>query len=81
MMVGFFSFQVDVDISHYGIDWNAPLSTDDDIEAVEVPATRNPLTLSEFAQLQQTIDPSLPTDDYGVNQYLMTVDFVLSKVS
>jgi hypothetical protein len=69
-----------VDLPHHGIDWNAPMSTDNDVEAVEIPATQNPLSLSDFAQLQETIDPFLPSDDHGICQYLMTVHFVESKV-
>lgn len=69
-----------MDISNYGIDWNAPLSADDDVEAVEVPAVPNPLSLSDFVQLQETIDPSVPSDDHGVTQYLMTIDFIQSKL-
>ena len=41
----------------YGIDWDAPLSTDDDVDSVGVPATPTPLSSTDYAELCQTIDP------------------------
>lgn len=65
----------------YGIDWNAPLGTDEEPEAVEIPPTRSPLTRSDYAQLQQLIDPALDSGHHGIEQYLTAVRFVESKVS
>lgn len=66
----------------YGIDWNAPLGTDsDEVEAVEIPATSNPLISSDFSQLQQLIHPTSESDNHGIDQYLATIRFVESKVS
>ena len=67
--------------AHYGIDWNAPLGTDEDADAVELPTTRNPLTVTDYVQLQQVIDPYSNSDDHGIDQYLLAVDFVEHKVS
>lgn len=65
----------------YGIDWNAPLQTDDGVEAVEIPATENPLTSTDYTQLQQLINPSTDPDNHGITQYLLATDFVQQKVS
>lgn len=51
-----------------------------DAEAVKLPMTQNPLTLTDYTELQQTIDPSMPSDNHGIDQYLLTVEFVESKV-
>ena len=56
--------------------WNAPLNGDDDAEAVQVPATVNPLT-SDYTELQ-AIDPTLNSDDHGIDQFSMP--FALWKV-
>lgn len=65
----------------YRIDWDAPLETDEEAEAVEVPPTRSPLTPSDYTKLQQLIDPASQSDDHGIHQYLAAVRFVESKVS
>ena len=66
----------------YGVDWNAPLSTDGDAETVEIPSITNPLTIPDYLQLQEVVDPTSPNSaDYGVDQYLQTVCFVAHKVS
>lgn len=48
---------------YFYIDWDANLSTDGNVEAVKLPATPNPLCLSDFTQLQGAIDPSVSYDD------------------
>ena len=68
-------------VVQYGIDWNAPLGTDDDIDAVETPSTENPLTPTDYTQLQQVINPSSNSDNHGIDHYLLAVDFVEHKVS
>ena len=65
----------------YGIDWNAPLNSDADVEAVQVPATVNPLTSSDYTELQHVIDPTANSDDHGIDQFFHAVRFVESKVS
>ena len=60
------------------VDWNAPLGTDDDAEAVKIPATEN---RTDYTQLQQLINPSTDPDNHGITQYLLAVDFVQQKVS
>lgn len=40
-----------------GIDWDAPMGSDEVADVVEVPATCNPLTPSDFAQSQLLVDP------------------------
>ena len=57
------------------------MATDEDADAVELPTTRNPLTVTDYAQLQQVIDPYSNCDDYGIDQYLLAVEFVEHKVS
>ena len=64
----------------YGIDWNAPLTTDD-AEVVEVPETTCPLTQSDFSELCRLIDPASASDNYGMDQYLGAVHFTERKIS
>lgn len=63
-----------------GIDWNAPMGSDEDADVVEIPATCNPLT-PDFAQLQLLVDPLSDSDSHEIDQYLTAVTFTQNKVS
>lgn len=68
----------------YGIDWDAPLGTEegtDEADAVDVSRTINPLTSSDYIELQQFIDPTSDSGNYGIDQYFMVVRFVERKLS
>ena len=62
------------------MDWDAPLISDDDAQAVEVPATFNPLTPDDYLELQECVYPSADSDSHGIDHYLNAVAFVESKV-
>lgn len=65
----------------YGIDWNAPFSTDDDqAEAIEVPAIHNPLAEGDYLELCEVVNPMAQSDSYGLDQYRLTVDFVEDRM-
>lgn len=65
----------------YGIDWDAPLATDDDVvDAVEVSDIPNPLSSHDYAQLCQTIDPTAHSESYGVDEYIAAVQFVQRRI-
>lgn len=71
-----FSFQ-EQDLQLYGIDWDAPMSTDNgSVESVAVPGIPNPLSSANYSLLCQTIDPTSPSESYGVEEYIATVRFV-----
>lgn len=53
---------------------------DETVDAVVVPVTECPLTPEDMTQLCIDIDPCAETNDYGIDQYLATVDFVQSKI-
>ena len=63
----------------YGIDWDAPLSTDNDADMVEVPEVHNPLSETDYTELCETIDPLSATDNHGIDHYINAVQFVISK--
>ena len=76
-----FSIVLQVDEAMYGIDWNAPFSSDDEtVDSVTVPVSECPLSPDEMTQLRVEVDPLAETEDYGISQYLVTVDFVQSKI-
>ena len=53
-------------VNLFGIDWDAPLSTDlGEAEQVECPIVPNPLSATDFQELQATINPYDPSDDFG----------------
>jgi len=66
----------------FGIDWNAPLPLNDEIaELVDVPATHNPLSQSDYTQLCRDVNPgSYPDGDYGVTEYEDTLMFVQNRL-
>ena len=77
-----FEFVLEVDEAMYGIDWNAPFSSDDEtVDSVTVPVSECPLSPDEMTQLRVEVDPLAETEDYGISQYLVTVDFVQSKIA
>ena len=59
------------DARRFGIEWNAP-----DAEAVELPAMNNPLTLSDYSNLCEQVDPRAPSETYGLDLYHLAVQFV-----
>ena len=56
------------------MDWNGPLpaAADDARDAVEVPDTDCPLCDADQAELQHTISPFGPSENYGIDLYLAT---------
>ena len=62
----------------YGIDWDGPLSTEEDMtqEQVNVPLVESPLTDDDFLELSQTISPLAPSVNYGIDLYLTTLHFI-----
>ena len=64
----------------YGIDWNGPLSVDND-NIVTVPDTECPLFPEQFSILQATIDPLQSCEDFGVQIYIETREFVYTCIN
>lgn len=70
------------DIALYGIDWNAPLGTDDDNTAmIEVPMIETPPNDRDYSELCTLIDPTTSTDFYGIDQYRLALEFVTDKLT
>ena len=70
------------DATLYGIDWNAPLGTDDDqAEAVDVPPIHNQLIASDYSELCALMDPTAYSESHGLDQYRYTVEFVEDSVT
>lgn len=46
----------------HGIDWDGPLSDNDDLDSVQVPAIPVPLGDEDLHELQQTVCPTAPRD-------------------
>ena len=64
------------DLLLYGVDIDGPISTEDDSEAVAVPATANPLQPHCFQVLQQELQPHEASWDNVVYIYAATRTFV-----
>lgn len=66
----------------YGIDWEGPMADDHDMvaESITVPETTNPLTEEQSQELLANIDPLKQCDNYGINIYLETLEFVHTKL-
>ena len=62
--------------STYGIDEDGPVPTDDDNLAVQIPECSYTLSDTDFALLQQTVDPLSSSDDYGIDLYEQTLQFI-----
>lgn len=59
----------------YGLDWDGPLPVDDP-DHVTVPETVCPLDHQDYLELCETVEVLSPSDNYGINLYLDTLDFV-----
>lgn len=66
----------------FGIDWDAPLATDNDVERVSVPAIDCPLTPEDLLELQTSVPLPIVYDDYdyGIGYYMESVRFIESHV-
>ena len=56
------------------IDWNGPISEDDDY-TVDIPEIDNPL-LEEFEEFQTIVSPIAPTDNFGVDVFMTVFEDV-----
>lgn len=66
-----------VDLSDYGIDPEGLPANGFDVDFVEVPETRLPLTDMQMATIKDTIDPLQCSDSYGVDLYLSLRELVV----
>ena len=66
---------------YHGIDWDGPLPDSNEVESVEVPAISNPFEDDDMQELQQTLCPTAPSNDYGLDLYLQCLQFVTQKLS
>ena len=64
-----------------GIDWNGPLSADSCDNIVHVDSPRTPLNNTNYQELLATINPLESCNDYGIQLYCETVDFILTKLN
>lgn len=63
------------------MDCNDPLPTGaDESDAVEVPDTDCPLCDADQAELQRTISPFGPSENYGIDLYLATLSYVQQQM-
>ncbi len=65
-----------IDIDNYGIDWEGPISTDDEIQQVNIDPINNILSISQLSNLQHIINPLAEDGNFGINLYLMTLEFI-----
>ncbi|XP_063438044.1 uncharacterized protein LOC134719043 [Mytilus trossulus] len=61
----------------FGIDWEGPIPVEDiDGTAVNVHTTNCPITPENFNELKRQIDPLLDRNDFGISNYLDTLQFI-----
>ena len=65
-----------------GIDWNGPLPDPSDENSVIVDVDPPPqvLTDQDYQELLGRVDPLDPNSQYGIELYIESVEFVLSKL-
>ena len=62
---------------HYGVSVEDPIALDE-VESVTVPQGRFSLPADEFSQLQSTVNPLRESDNYGMDIYASTIEFLRS---
>ena len=60
----------------YGISYNDPIPND---EGVEIPASRFSLPPEQLHRLWDVVNPIRESDDYSINLYMATLDFLRSQ--
>ena len=65
----------------FGIDWDAPLPTDDDTQIVSILVPTNPLSEEQFTEFQVTLPPVTQDSDYGLARYLDCVRYVQLRLT
>ncbi len=74
-----FDFYIQEDSRLYGIDWDGPIPYNEN--EITVPQTFCPLNERNVQELMDTILPSAPCSDYGIDLYTSTVSFILQKIN
>ena len=74
--VDFFDDDVPVD---YGIEENG--FPGDDIEGVEIPSSQIQLTDEQMSELQGTVNPLSDSDNFAIELYQQTLQFILSVLN
>ena len=72
------------DPTEYGVDWDGPVSHDDDdndLDGVYMPMSVD-LSISQhdLDELHTTIDPNAGSENFGIDLYVATSDFIASKL-
>ena len=66
------------ELQSFGIDWNGPLPFSDD-NIVNVDPPQLPLSHQDYQELCTQVNPIEPSSEHGIELYIETVQFVLSK--
>ena len=71
------------DWSQYGIDCeeNVMLNTDEETSAVVIPEVKNPLSESDFEELQAQVNPIAHDEGYGIDLYQQACIFATEQVN
>lgn len=64
-----------------GIDWDGPLVVNEDLQLVLVDPPGQPLNNSDLEELHATIDPLQPSNDYGIDIFMQTLNFIKRKLN
>jgi hypothetical protein len=65
---------------NFGIDWGGPVPVADLDTTVTIPETNCPLTTSDMQALQSFVAPLAPSNEYGMDLYEQTLEFVGRKL-
>ena len=64
------------ELVNYGIDWNGPLTSDEEVQSVTVPDTVIPSITDIYDVLHENVDPLAYSRDYGIDLYLKALQYV-----
>ena len=74
-----------IDPTEYGVDWDGPVSLhdddDNDVDGVYMPMSVDlPISRHDLDELYTTIDPNAGSENFGIDLYVATSDFIASKL-
>ena len=80
---GFWNWLLSLFQDHYGIDWQGPIPYQDETDAVEVPDTPLPVSVSDLAILQHLYPEEviLASEYHAIDTYCDVLYFVNERVA
>ena len=55
--------------------WDGPVTSEMDVEGIDIPATEHVLNAHDYQELREYVDPLSSSENHGIDLYQRTVHF------